>query len=267
MQYLIVLSPILLLFIGGPYLRRKTCAYKSIVSLIEGKDHDSIKDDELYNLAVLLIKLRSLYGPKIANSLKKLKSEITNQERESKKIKALKYSALYQQLVMILLISVMIYISASMFKEIKIPFLELILLQLISVLLVVGIEKILYKKLIVPLRIRFKYLLVLSCLSGSSLSVSKVLSLIEWNKIFKTSHKKNKSWDLLFQESISQWKLSGSGLDERLVELESDLEFISENENKRYKDCIEVVKFVSLIISGFLSYFLYLFSLMNSFLS
>ena len=267
MQYLIVLSPILLLFLSKSVFKRSICSSKSIIDLIEGRDHIRLKSNELYKLGELLMKLRSLYGPKINLSLKKLKSEVSQQRREIKKIKELRYSAFYQQGVMIGLISIMIYISSSMFSEVKIPLPELVLLQFISISLVIIVEKILFQKLIAPVTTRFKYLLILNCLSGSSLSVSKILTLIDWDIILSSQNGRNIAWDLSFKKSIQEWKLTGSGLDDKLKELEIDLEFIKETENKRYRDFVEVSKFISLIISGFFSYFLYLFSLMNSFLS
>lgn len=267
MQYLITLSPILIIFISLSTFKKKVDASDSIIKLIEGSEHCPNVSDELYKLADLLIKLRSLYGPKISSSINKLKKEVIEQKRELKKIKGLRVSAYFQQGVMITLISTMIYISSSMFPEIKVPYGKLLFLQLFSIILIYTVEKWLYKKLIAPIVIRYKFLLTITCLSGSSLSVSKVLSYVEWNKLSDTLNKKNRAWDEQFNRTIQEWKTTGRGLDARVVELESDLLFLKEIENKRYKDFVEVTKFLSLIVSGFFSYFLYLFSLLNSFLS
>lgn len=267
MQYLISLSPILFLFISISSFKRKEGTFLDTVKFIEGKDHVVPKDCRIYELALILFKLRKLYGPKVQTALRDLKSESLNLNREMKRIQSLKKSAYLQQSIMIALITVMISISKSMFEEIEIPVLELVLLQILSLLILWSLQKILHKYLALPSIVRFRLITTLNCLYVSGLSISKVLAQLDWESLDKSKSKHFRDWDALLLSSLKQWKLTGSGLEVSVLELREELSFLRETQTKRFHELMEASKFISLIVSGFLSYFLFLFSFLGTFLS
>jgi hypothetical protein len=267
MQYLIILSPILFIFIGTGPVFSKRGGHKNLVKFIDGKEHTPSSTCELYKLTQLLFKLRKLYGPKVQSSLRDLKGQAQQLDREQRKINGLKVSAYLQQFIMASLIFVMVFLSSSLVSEGTPTLLPITFLQFFSVIFLWISQKLLHRKFVSPYVSRFTILLTLKCLGGSGLSISKVLSFIDWSVLLASKSSKFKEWDKQLHEVLGEWKKTGSGLELGLVELNEEFKFLKEVQTKSYRDAMEISKFLCLIISGFLSYFLFLFSILRSFLS
>lgn len=247
--------------------RLKKNDYHAALQLIDGVEHRTNSDCDFYRSVELLLELRRLYGPKVNSALLSFKAEIHEQRRQLKEISSITLANYLQQALMFLMIIVMIIISTSLFQTIEAPYKSLALLQIFSIVVMVSMQKLLFKLFIYPTQLRFQTLVILKNLSQSGLSVSKVLSQINWNKMKEANSKSCKEWDTCLYDIVTKWQSSGVGLELGLKELREELVFIKKGQWKRYKEYMSAIKLVCLLISGFLSYFVYLFTLMESFLT
>ncbi|WP_127714495.1 hypothetical protein [Halobacteriovorax sp. HLS] len=267
MQNLLIFFPIIFLFLRPSMFRLQKKNYIAALRLIDGKEHLADSRCEFYRSVELLLELRRLYGPKVNTALINLKAEIHEQRRQLKEIWSISLASYLQQALMFIMIIVMIFISTSLFQSVEIPYSSLTILQLLSVLLMISAQKLLFNYFIYPTQLRYQSLVVLKSLSQSGLSVSKVLSQINWAKMKKSHSASCKVWDTTLYEVVTKWQASGVGLEIGLKELKEEILFIKKSQWKRYKEYMGATKLVCLLISGFLSYFVYLFTLMESFLA
>ncbi|CBW27341.1 putative membrane protein [Halobacteriovorax marinus SJ] len=261
MEYLVALLPLFLFLRPKSLLRAKGEDYKGVVRLIEGAEVSSpAVEGELYRLAKLLLEVRKLYGAKANESLLLLKKEAFRSMREEKKNKSVLHGAYFQQFIMGILILMMILITRSMFETKSETYFVIIFLQVFG-LSFLHISGVLLNRIFIRGGIiRLKNLLIVKTLSASGLSVGRVIKNIDWDSIGQTSNKRYHSWDKLFAKTLSHWQESGDGLVEVLPELEDELSFLRATGQKKFQEFMNAAKFISLLIAGFLSYFVYLFS-------
>ncbi|OUR96521.1 hypothetical protein A9Q84_09230 [Halobacteriovorax marinus] len=267
MEYLITLFPLILLIplslMKGPSAK----SFDNIIQLIEGKDFESPRrPDDLYRATKLLLEMRKLYGSKVNAGLMLLKQEVFKAKWDFKHLQALMHGAYFQQLTMLILIIAMVLITNTMFETPVWSYVVLAILQVVAVVFLHLSAKALSKMYVHGGRVRFNNLLIIQCLSISGLSVSKVLSYVNWAELDETRGKKFEEWDRLFSESLYLWQQSGTGLEQKLKELTAELKYLRESHTKSYKDFLSGSKFISLLISGFVSYFVYLYSFMSKFI-
>lgn len=268
MEYFVIFLPFILLLSPRRILRKRRRSYKDVIELIEGREEtEPRRVSELYKVAKLLLEVRKLYGAKALESLAILKKEAFKADREHRKIRSVLYGAYFQQLIMALLILAMIFITNSMFESSSSTYFIILLLQVIAILMLHSSNFLLSKIFINGGVVRLRNLLIIRTLSQSGLSVSRVLKNVDWNSMKDTSSKRLSQWDQRFLISLSQWQESGSGLFESIEELDEELQFLRTFGEKKFQDYMNGAKFMALLVGGFLSYFVYLFSFVGKLLT
>lgn len=268
MEYLIAFFPLIFLVPKRFVRASQKKSLNNILLLLEGREGEPLGEPcELFKVAKLLLEMRKIYGSKVKLGLSLLKQETLRLKRNQKQLQGLMRSAYFQQFTMLSLIVLMVFITNTMFETPVWCYVSLVLFQIVALVFLHLGSRLLSKLYIHAGHIRFNNLLIVQCLSISGLSVSKVLSHIDWKELDRSSNKKYQEWDQLLSLSLSKWQMTGRGLKESLDELSSELEFLRESQRGVYKDYMEGVKFISLIISGFLSYFVYLYGFMSQFIN
>ena len=268
MEYFVAFLPIILLLLPKRMFKKGSTSNKDVIDLLEGAEVDPPRvESDLYRVAKLLLEAKKLYGAKAIESLIILKKEAYEGERANRRLRGIIYGAYFQQLVMALLILVMILITRSMFESTLGTYVVILLLQVCALLILQLSNYFLDKLYIRGGMIRLKNLLIVKSLSQSGLSVGRVLQNIDWEGMENTSTKQLSKWDEFFTRSLFEWKESGSGLLVNLHELEEELDFLRTFGDKKFQDYMNGAKFFSLLVGGFLGYFVYLFSFVDKLLS
>ncbi|GEM_PF-3937379 len=268
MEYFVIFLPFILLLNPKRILGQRQRGHKDVIELIEGREEvEPKKKSDLYHVARLLLEVRKLYGAKALESLMILKKEAYNADRERRKINSVLQGAYFQQLIMGLLILIMIFITNSMFESSSSTYFIILLLQVTALIILHSSNAFLSKIFINGGVVRLRNLLIIRTLSQSGLSVSRVLKNVDWDQMKETSSKRLSDWDERFLVCLSQWQESGSGLFESIQELDEELQFLRTFGEKKFQDYMNGAKFMALLVGGFLSYFVYLFSFVGKLLT